>query len=151
MGPQEISSQKRKSKEKKNKRNNLRYSFEILENLWKERTKCTAGIKQMHQKLKQIFLVTFHILWLLEKYSEKTKSQIKVMTHLPWGVPFQKTFVISKRRNKLLWSTTWETRLMRWLNNFLIIWVFLILVKKFDNLCDIRIFMLSHTPLHFCD
>ena len=69
MGPQEISSQKRKSKEKKNKRNNLRYSFEILENLWKERTKCTAGIKQMHQKLKQFFgdfshsLITGEILW----------------------------------------------------------------------------------------
>ena len=103
MDPQDISSLKRKSKEKKNKRNYLRYSFEILENLWKERSKCTAGIKQMHQKLKQFFgdfshsLITGEILW-------ENKSLIKVMTHLPWEVPFQKTNVVQKRRNDILWS-----------------------------------------------
>ena len=102
MDPQDISSQKKKPKE-----NNLRYSFEILENLWKERSKCTAGIKQMHQKLKQFFgdfshsLITGEILW-------ENKSLIKVMTHLPWGVSFQKTGAIQKRRNGILWSILWE-------------------------------------------
>ena len=60
---------KENQKKRKTNKNYLRYSFEILENLWKERTKCTAGIKQMHQKLKQFFgdfshsLITGEILW----------------------------------------------------------------------------------------
>ena len=58
-----VSSQKKKGY--------LRYSFEILEILWKERSKCTAGIKQNASEKSYFFLETFRILWLLEKYTEK--------------------------------------------------------------------------------
>ena len=41
--------------------------------MWKGRSKCIAGIK-LYALEKQInfFLVTFHILWLLEKYSDNS-------------------------------------------------------------------------------
>ena len=144
-------------KEKKTKQNKtkerksyLMYSFEILEILWKERSKCTAGIKQNASE-KSYFSwrpFAFSDYW---RNTLRNKNLMKVMTHLPWEVSFQKINVLQKRRKLILWSILWETRLMRWLKQFLNIWFFLILFEKFDNLCDIRIFMLTHTSLHFCD
>ena len=135
---------------KKKKSIHLRYSFEILDKLWKERSKCNAGIKQNASE-KSYFSwrpFAFSDYW---RNTLRNDNLIKVMTHLPWGVSFQKTSSIQKRRNDILWSILWKTRLMRCLKHFLIIWFLLILFKKFDNLCDIREFMLTHTSLHFCD
>ena len=125
---------KRKEKKRKRKKNYLRYSFEILEILWEERSKCTAGIKQRHQK-NRIFLGDLSQSLITGEIHWENKNLMKVMPHLPWEVSFQKINDIEKRRKLKLWSILWETRLMRWLKHLLYIWFFLILFKKFVNLC----------------
>ena len=85
----------KKRKEKKRKKNHFGYSFEILEILWKERSMCTAGIKQNASE-NCIFLgdlshslITGEIHW--------NKNLMEVMTHLPWEVSFQKILVLQTR------------------------------------------------------
>ena len=134
----------KKTKQNKRKKGYLRYSFEILEILWKERSKCTAGIKQRHQK-NRIFLGDLSLSLITGEIHWENKNLMKVMTHLPWEVSFQKINVLQKRRKLILWSILWETRLMRWLKHFLLIWFFLMLLKKFVNLCDNRGIMSTHT------
>ena len=136
--------QQKKKKKKREDINHLRYSFEILDNLWKERSKCTAGIKQNASE-KSYFSwrpFAFSDYW---RNTLRNKNLMKVMTHLPWEVPFQKINVLEKRRKFMLWSILWETRLMKCLNHFLIIWFFLMFLKKFANLCDNRGIMSTHT------
>ena len=125
-----------KKKEKKGDiKIHLRYSFEILDNLWKEKSKCTAGIKQNASE-KSYFSwrpFAFSDYW---RNTLRNDNLIKVMTHLPWGVSFQKISVLEKRRKLILWSILWKTRLMKCLNHLLIIWLFLMFLKKFVSLCD---------------
>ena len=128
----------------KKKKGYLRYSFEILEILWKERSKCTAGIKQNASE-KSYFSwrpFAFSDYW---RNTLRNKNLMKVMTHLPWEVSFQKINVLQKRRKLILWSILWATRLMKWLKHFRLIWFFLMFLKKFVNLCDNRGIMSTHT------
>ena len=89
--------QEKKRKEKKRKKNHFGYSFEILEILWKERSMCTAGIKQNASENCIFFLVTFHILWLLEKYTE-IKIWWRLWLTYPEKFPFKR--YLSYKREK---------------------------------------------------